>query len=91
MFFIKYLSDNISVRQLIHLQSLVQKKAFVMYDYGEQNNYKIYGMYKPPAYDLSQMTVPVTILGAKNYALVTHEVTAYLYFICSYNEPLLIP
>lgn len=74
IFFLKYLADNVSVRQLIHLQTLVQQKSFVMYDYGKEKNYETYEMHEPPKYDLTQLTVPVTIMGANNDALVTREV-----------------
>lgn len=74
LFFLKHLADNVSVRQLIHLQTLVQKKSFVMYDYGKWKNFDIYGMHQPPEYDLSRLIAPVAIMGATNDALVTYEV-----------------
>uniref|UniRef100_A0A336M341 Lipase n=1 Tax=Culicoides sonorensis TaxID=179676 RepID=A0A336M341_CULSO len=69
-FFFEYIVDNIAVRQLVHLQTLVQKKSFVMYDYGNDNN-EVYGSENPPEYDLSKISVPIAIMGAEDDALVT--------------------
>lgn len=47
---------------------------FNKYDYGLIGNLKRYGKRKPPAYDLSKVTVPVYIFHGANDYLATPKV-----------------
>ncbi|XP_026730889.1 lipase 3-like [Trichoplusia ni] len=49
-----------SVRQLAHYGQGIAGKEFRRYDQGSSlSNYRVYGSFKPPRYDLSKITTPV--------------------------------
>lgn len=47
---------------------------FRQFDYGPENNMKVYNSSEPPDYDLRKLQVPVTIFWGENDALVGLEV-----------------
>uniref|UniRef100_A0A182JAQ3 Uncharacterized protein n=1 Tax=Anopheles atroparvus TaxID=41427 RepID=A0A182JAQ3_ANOAO len=55
-----------SVKQLMHFAQLHRSGKFRQYDYGRRNNTERYSHWKPPAYNLSAITAPVTIFYARN-------------------------
>lgn len=76
---LKYVYDNVSVKQLIHYGQIHGSKLFQMYDYGPLINRNVYnGNSTPPEYDLSQVTVPTIVMyGAKDS--LTTEVVSFLF------------
>uniref|UniRef100_A0A4Y0BQT5 Lipase n=1 Tax=Anopheles funestus TaxID=62324 RepID=A0A4Y0BQT5_ANOFN len=59
-----------SVKQLLHFAQLQRSGQFRQFDYGRRNNIERYSYWKPPAYNLSAVTAPVTIFYAFNDWLV---------------------
>ncbi|XP_058056011.1 lipase 3-like [Anopheles bellator] len=59
-----------SVKQLMHFAQIQRSGQFQQYDYGRRNNTFYYSHWKPPVYNLSAVTVPVTIFYALNDWLV---------------------
>ncbi|KAG5869559.1 hypothetical protein JTB14_035885 [Gonioctena quinquepunctata] len=55
-----------STKQCVHYLQNIKKEVFQKYDYGEEENLKIYGVKKPPAYDLSRVTFPVALFTGAN-------------------------
>ncbi|XP_053675174.1 uncharacterized protein LOC128725421 [Anopheles nili] len=55
-----------SVKQLLHYAQLHRSGQFRQYDYGRRNNTERYSHWKPPAYNLTAVTAPVTIFYALN-------------------------
>lgn len=49
-----------SVRQLVHYGQGISNRGFRRYDQGSRiRNYRTYGSFSPPSYDLSKVTTPV--------------------------------
>lgn len=57
----KYARDNVSTKQLYHFAQVQNSERFQMYDYGYRENLVLYGMVKPPEYNLSASNVPLMI------------------------------
>ncbi|KFB46696.1 AGAP003083-PA-like protein [Anopheles sinensis] len=55
-----------SVKQMLHFAQLVRSGKFRQFDYGRRNNTERYSHWKPPAYNLSAITTPMTIFYARN-------------------------
>uniref|UniRef100_A0A182W0D0 Lipase 3 n=1 Tax=Anopheles minimus TaxID=112268 RepID=A0A182W0D0_9DIPT len=55
-----------SVKQLLHYAQLQHSGQFRQFDYGRRNNTERYSYWKPPAYNLSAVTAPITIFYAYN-------------------------
>lgn len=55
-----------SIKQLVHYGQLIRSGKFRMYDYGIIKNWFIYGSLRPPLYDLSKVTAPITIHYSMN-------------------------
>ena len=55
-----------STRQLIHFGQLYKSGKFVQFDHGWITNKRIYGSFKPPAYDLRRIKTPVFLHYADN-------------------------
>ncbi|VVC24413.1 Partial AB-hydrolase lipase domain,Serine aminopeptidase, S33,Alpha/Beta hydrolase fold [Cinara cedri] len=63
-----------SARQLTHFAQLMKRdRWFGQYNYNQQKNMEKYGQPEPPAYDLSQVAVPVALYHAQNDWLSTME------------------
>uniref|UniRef100_A0A182N6M1 Lipase 3 n=1 Tax=Anopheles dirus TaxID=7168 RepID=A0A182N6M1_9DIPT len=59
-----------SVKQLLHFAQLQRTGQFRQFDYGRRNNTERYSHWKPPAYNVSAITAPITIFYARNDWLV---------------------
>ncbi|CAH0700808.1 unnamed protein product [Spodoptera exigua] len=55
-----------STRQLIHFGQLYKSDKFVQFDHGWLTNKRIYGTFKPPAYNLGVIKTPVFLHYADN-------------------------
>ncbi|KAK7576285.1 hypothetical protein V9T40_012571 [Parthenolecanium corni] len=55
-----------SVKNMIHCSQLIRSGKFLQYDYGLKENIIHYSSATPPAYNLSQITVPVKFYHGKN-------------------------
>lgn len=51
-----------SFKNLIHFSQDVEFNVFAKYDYGEEENLKIYNSSKPTDYDLSKVTSPTALI-----------------------------
>lgn len=58
--------SNHSLLFYIEICSIFLGARFAKYDYGIDENMKLYGTKKPPLYDLSKVTAPVAIFYGKN-------------------------
>ncbi|XP_065317697.1 gastric triacylglycerol lipase-like [Gordionus sp. m RMFG-2023] len=57
-----------SVRNIAHLAQGILEGDFRKYDLGYFKNLQVYGAFKPPSYDVTQMTVPTMIFwGLKDW------------------------
>lgn len=78
---LKYVYDNVSVKQLIHYGQIHGSKMFQMYDYGPLINRNMYhGNSTPSEYDLSQVTVPIVVMFGTKDALTTEAVSLSAHF-----------
>ncbi|XP_061708429.1 lipase 3-like [Cydia pomonella] len=50
-----------SLKQFAHYGQNIKDKTFRRWDYGVLSNRQVYGVFNPPAYDLSRIAVPVTM------------------------------
>uniref|UniRef100_T1J810 Partial AB-hydrolase lipase domain-containing protein n=1 Tax=Strigamia maritima TaxID=126957 RepID=T1J810_STRMM len=57
-----------SIKTYFHLAQIRAHKAMHKYDYGERMNQKLYNSSMPPAYNLSEISVPVFIFYGANDA-----------------------
>lgn len=48
-----------AVRQIVHYGQHIRKNFFRRFDYGSISNWRIYGSFTPPDYDLKKITAPV--------------------------------
>ncbi|CAH1402323.1 unnamed protein product [Nezara viridula] len=56
-----------SVKQFSHYSQIAKSGgSFRKYDYSYSKNFEIYSQYEPPNYDLSKITIPVTLYYGKN-------------------------
>ncbi|XP_059059307.1 lipase 3-like [Achroia grisella] len=55
-----------STRQIIHFGQLYNSKKFVQFNHGWLTNKRIYGTFKPPAYNLSAISTPIFLHYADN-------------------------
>lgn len=62
-----------SVRQLVHYGQLYKSNKFVRFDHGWITNKLTYGTFKPPAYNLSAIQVPIFLHYGENDWLSTSE------------------
>lgn len=64
-----------SVKQFAHVAQIVKSKRFAKYDYGADDNYKLYGSAKPPSYNLKNIRVPVALhCGSKDGIVAVKDV-----------------
>ncbi|KAL1502477.1 hypothetical protein ABEB36_007613 [Hypothenemus hampei] len=67
--FLIIMSDKpagLSFKQLFHYGQEIRTKSFRQYDYGTTKNLEVYGSNDPPAYNTSEITVPVAAYYGKN-------------------------
>ncbi|XP_072399737.1 lipase 1-like [Diabrotica undecimpunctata] len=57
---------GISIFPIFHYVQNFRRGDFGMYDWGREKNYRLYGNYKAPTYNLSQVTAPTAIFWAPN-------------------------
>ncbi|CAB0036371.1 unnamed protein product [Trichogramma brassicae] len=60
IYFSKYPSGT-SFKSFCHLLQLIEANEFQNFDYGQENNLKIYNNARPPKYSLSNIQVPIAI------------------------------
>lgn len=68
-----HVSPRIGIKQVEHFSQLIQSKKFQLFDYKE-NNLQFYNSTEPPAYDLSNVKVPIFLYAAKEDLLVSVKV-----------------
>lgn len=61
-----HIPSSSSTMQFVHYGQLVESGKFRRYDYGEEGNMKRYNDTIPPDYDLSAITVPISIYYSGN-------------------------
>lgn len=73
----KYIPTTTSARTCIHLLQLMnnEDEIFDEYDYGPDENSKVYGSPDPPEYDLSIVRLPVAIFTGKDELFSTRAVS----------------
>ncbi|XP_026497966.2 lipase 3-like [Vanessa tameamea] len=65
--FLSNLGTGTSWKTAVHFaQEIMADGSFQQFDYGSKDNLKIYGTEKPPKYDLSKITLPITLFWAEN-------------------------
>ncbi|XP_063697757.1 lipase 1-like [Culicoides brevitarsis] len=72
-FLFKLVGDNSSLKQFTHYVQMMRSAKFQMYDYGTEENIKIYQSDDPTEYNLTQITVPMTIWRAEHDPLSTEK------------------
>uniref|UniRef100_A0A336M082 Lipase n=1 Tax=Culicoides sonorensis TaxID=179676 RepID=A0A336M082_CULSO len=69
---LRYVYDNVSIKQLIHYGQVHGSRRFQMYDYGPLINRNIYnGSSVPPEYDLTAVRIPSFIMYGTKDTLTT--------------------
>lgn len=62
-----------------HYVQIYHSGVFQNYDYGRGKNLERYGSTRPPAYNLSEVRVPVALFVGKNDWIATEAVTFQFY------------
>lgn len=62
-----------SLKQIAHYGQCIRSNNFQRWDYGIMGNLKAYGRLRPPLYDLSKITVPLTLHYSVEDTLVGYE------------------
>ncbi|GBP63056.1 Lipase 3 [Eumeta japonica] len=63
---VAHLGAGTSWKTVVHFSQEIVAKKFQQYDYGYPQNMYTYGSPQPPEYDLSRVTLPITLFWAKN-------------------------
>uniref|UniRef100_A0A336KHF7 Lipase n=1 Tax=Culicoides sonorensis TaxID=179676 RepID=A0A336KHF7_CULSO len=88
----KNVVDNISVKQLGHFAQLVHNAKFAMYDHGTLGNYKNYKSNHPPEYDLSKISVPITVIyGSKDGLVSSTDVELFMSKVKNVRRSMKLP
>jgi lysosomal acid lipase/cholesteryl ester hydrolase len=75
----QYEPSPTSTWNLTHWSQLVRSGTFHAYDYGEDENIKIYGQKFPPLYDLKKINIPVAVFyGELDYLANPKDVETFL-------------
>lgn len=69
------MSAGISVKTLSHYAQFSTSGRFQRFDYGKEENIVRYGTEKPPAYNISEITLPVHIFYGDKDVISTPKVT----------------
>ncbi|KAL3280207.1 hypothetical protein HHI36_017707 [Cryptolaemus montrouzieri] len=67
-----------SMRQIYHYSQIMRNNRFAEYDYGLEENMKVYGSPDPPLYDLSKVVSPVALFYSRNDMYTDHRDMAKL-------------
>ncbi|KPJ09860.1 Lipase 1 [Papilio machaon] len=67
-----------SVHNMARYGQSMQSERFEKFDYGKSKNLELYGSVRPPEYNLSAVTLPVTVLYGESDHLVDTEDIAWL-------------
>lgn len=91
--FLSHLGTGTSWKTAVHFtQEIVSGGNFQQFDYGAYNNLKIYGSESPPEYDLSKITLPITLFWSQNDLLSSEKDVKKLYEVLpSSTESYLVP
>lgn len=54
------------MKQIKHFYQIMHSRCFQQYDYGSEENLKIYNSTKPPSYNLCKITVPTFVYYGTN-------------------------
>lgn len=68
-----HIPSGASVKSLLHYGQLMGISRFRQFDYGAENNMKIYNRSTPPDYSLKNCTVPVAIIYSDHDTLVSER------------------
>lgn len=77
--FLAHLGTGTSWKTILHFAQGINSGRFQQYDYGFNNNMKVYGTPSPPEYDLSKIILPITIFWSKNDLLSSEKDVQKLY------------
>lgn len=79
-YYLSYCPSGTSVKCLKHFIQffLRDKPSFTKYDYGKQENVKVYGSEDPPTYDISKINTKVSLFYGENDTLCSLQNVAYL-------------
>lgn len=78
--FLSHLGSGTSWKTAVHFaQEVVSGGKFQQFDYGAHSNQKMYGSETPPEYDLSQVTLPISLFWAQNDLLSSEKDVMKLY------------
>lgn len=69
--FLGHFPSGTSLKDLTHFAQAVRDKTFAHFDYGTTKNVQIYGVEKPPSYDLSKIRNKICLFVGKNDRLAT--------------------
>lgn len=91
--FISNLGTGTSWKTTVHFaQEIMSDGRFQQFDYGVIGNIKHYGTSKPPEYDLSKITLPITLFWSKNDLLSDEkDVMTLLDKLPTYTDTYMIP
>ncbi|VEN37648.1 unnamed protein product [Callosobruchus maculatus] len=55
-----------SAKNLLHFYALIDSGKFIQFDYGRAKNLKNYNSVEPPEYNLSRISIPITLYTSQN-------------------------
>lgn len=61
-----HLPAGASVKTMVHYAQEIRSGKFQQFDYGIEQNLKIYNSLEPPNYDTSKISVPIVLYYANN-------------------------
>ncbi|XP_045772386.1 lipase member K-like [Maniola jurtina] len=68
---ISHFPSSSSLKNLLHLAQVYNRRKFAKYDYGFSKNFLLYNSTKPPLYDLGKVKMRIALISAKNDRLST--------------------
>lgn len=71
--FLSHLGTGTSWKTIVHFSQLINSGKFQQFDYGSTGNLFHYGSIHPPEYDLSQITLPISLFWSQNDLLSSEE------------------
>ncbi|XP_053607761.1 lipase 3-like [Plodia interpunctella] len=91
--FLAHLGTGTSWKTVVHFaQEIVSGGRYQYFDYGSYYNVEVYGTETPPEYDLSKVTLPITLFWAKNDLLSSEgDVRALLEKLPDTTKSYLVP
>lgn len=84
--------DTVGINVVTHYDQIINSGKFQQMDYGEERNKDLYGIPKPPLYQLSNINVPITLFVGLNDWLATKQVfsPSFIFESTSYSSNQLI-